>query len=407
MRHFTLLSASVLAVLTLAACAAVAAPTQSPLTPPPPTLAPGPWLDAPIEQPDAVLDAPSLSPGYQCHPCHYLAENDLFGVANWPAGFIAVGVQEPPAQAIAFTSSDGMSWTPVAGFSGPETSSAVGVASDGTRTVVVGLQHSGAIAWAFDGHSWQQAPDQAAMHVDYAAGGMTTVIAFKGGFVAGGYRDDPLHGTASAAVWRSDDGLTWQLDDPPAGVFDRGRIWSLAALGDTIVAVGTGGDPIYGPAAAWRWTAPTGWQRATISPSDAGAMAAVTAGPDGLIAVGKNGSDLGAGVWSSTDGQTWTAVADQPALHYYQLPLRMQGVAATPTGLLVGGWRSDVGKGSAVTWFATDDSAWSDPTWEPSFSGGEITGVAVSVDGSVAVAVGRTGYPDWNRATAWFRKAPY
>lgn len=407
MRLFALLSASVMAVLTLAACATVSSPTVSPLTPAPPTAAAAPWVEAAIKQPAAVLDAPSLSPGYQCHPCHFLAENQLFAVSNWPAGFIAVGVQQPPPVAIALSSSDGRSWTPVAGFPVSAGSSAVSVASDGTRTVVVGLQHSGAIVWAFEGQAWQQAPDQSDLHVDYAAGGMTSVIAFDGGFVAGGYRDDPLHGTASAAVWRSEDGLAWHLDKPPAGVFDGGRIWGLGVLSDAIIAVGTGGDPIYGPAAAWRWTRSTGWRRAAITPNDDGAIASVETTPRGLIAVGKNGRDMGADAWTSADGLTWTAIADQPAFHYYELPLRMRAVVAAPTGLLVGGWRSDAGKGSAVTWFAEDDSVWSEATWEPSFSGGQITGMAVAPDGGLAVAVGRTGYPDWNRATVWYRQPPF
>jgi hypothetical protein len=370
---------------------------------------PGPWTEAPIEQPAAVLDAPSLEPGYQCHPCHYLAENDLFAVTNWPSGFITVGAQKAAtSQAIAFTSSDGTSWMPVSGFLGPDTSSAVSVASDGTRTVVVGLQHTGAIAWAFDGQTWQQAPDQDSLHIDYAAGGMTSVIAYQGGFVAGGYADDPLHLAASAAVWRSDDGLTWTRDQARAGVFDGGRIWSMTSVGDSIVAVGTtGNDPIYGPAGAWRWTAATGWQKAEFSPDDGGAISAVAVTTHGLIAVGKNSTDLGSSVWTSIDGTSWTALADQPAFHYYQLPLRMQALAVTSSGLLVGGWRSDVGKGSAVTWFAPDTRTWTAPVWETSFSGGEITGVAVSPDGSTGVAVGRTGYPDWDRATAWFRRAPY
>ena len=46
-------------------------------------------------------------------------------------------------------------------------------------------------------------------------------------------------------------------------------------------------------------------------------------------------------------GQSWTDWRDQPAFHYYLLALRMQAMVATPSGMLVGGWRSDVGKGSS------------------------------------------------------------
>jgi hypothetical protein len=398
-----------IAAFVVAACAGQSfpSPTGSTPLPGPTTAASGPWIEAPIDQPAAVLDAPSLSPGYQCHPCHYLAENDLFAVARWPQGFITVGVQKPPAQAVAFTSSDGTHWSPAAGFAAPEGTSATATVSDEQRTVLVGIQHSGAMSWAFDGAAWQQAPDQEDLRVDYAAGGMLSVIHFQDGFVAGGYADDPLHNKAYAAVWRSSDGLTWHKDATDQGVFDGGRIWAMTATGDTIVAVGSGdGNPTYGPAAAWRWTAATGWQRAQL-PDGIGALAAVLAGSTRFVAVGKNADDLGASVVTSSDGESWKAVADQPGLHYYELPLRMQALVATPTGILVGGWRSDVGKGSAVTWFTQDTAAWPIPTWETSFSGGQITGVALDPDTGMAVAVGRTGYPDWNRATAWFMKPPF
>jgi hypothetical protein len=103
--------------------------------------------------------------------------------------------------------------------------------------------------------------------------------------------------------------------------------------------------------------------------------------------------------------ETLSHVADQPAFHYYLLPLRMQSIAVGSSGYLVGGWRSDVGKGSAVLWRSTDGLTWTDPEWQTTFSGGEITGVTLT--DALAIAVGRTGYPDWDRATIWTRPLPY
>jgi hypothetical protein len=135
-------------------------------------------------------------------------------------------------------------------------------------------------------------------------------------------------------------------------------------------------------------------------------MASVTTTPDGgFIAVGKNSEDLGAAVWTSTDGSTWQAVPDQPAFHYFLQPLRMQSIVSTPDGYFVGGWRSDVAKGSAVLWRSSDGQTWGEHEWQTTFSGGESTGVAVTDDR--AIVVGRTGYPDWNRATIWTRPWPY
>jgi len=100
--------------------------------------------------PFAVASAPSLEPGYFCDPCHELAENQLFGVGDMPGGLVAVGVQQPPAEAVAFASSDGRRRVPLSGFSGATTTMAIAVASAGTRTVIVGLEHRLAAAWASD-----------------------------------------------------------------------------------------------------------------------------------------------------------------------------------------------------------------------------------------------------------------
>lgn len=384
-------------------------PTTTPVTagspsPSPYALPSEPWAVAAIAQPSAVTAIPSLAPGYQCHPCHYLAEDDLLGVATTPIGSIAVGVEQPPAVAIAFSTKDGAEWAAVPGFSPTTGSAATAVAANGRRIVIVGLDHDGALSWASDGGAWTQAPRQADLLVPYAAGGMTSVAAFGAGFVAGGYRDDPLHDRSAAAIWRSSDGLTWHLDRP-ASIFAGGRVLGLAARAGTIVAVGTDGDPNYGPAAVWRWTQAGGWRRGHIGPDPSGAMRAVVATTSGFVAVGLNGHDQGAMAWTSPDGLTWTADPDQPAFHYAQYPVRMQSVVAVPGGLVAGGWRSDEAKGSAVTWTSTDGGVtWHGPVWELLFSGGQITGVAAI--GPTVVAVGRTGYPDWNRATAWATAAP-
>jgi hypothetical protein len=318
-------------------------------------------------------------------------------------GLIAVGVQQPPAQAVAFSSTDGTHWIPLPEFSGATGSSADAEASNREREVIVGLDHSGATAWASDGGAWTQAPKQAELLVPNAAGAMTSVTAFDDGFVAGGYRDDPLHAAASAVVWRSTDGLTWHADDG-SGSFGGGRIWGIAAKGGTLVAVGTSGDPNYGPAGVWRWTGATGWQRGRIGPDAAGAMLAVAVTGNDFVAVGQNGHDDGALAWRSPDGLVWTAAPDQPAFHYAQMPVRMQSVVAGSSGLVAGGWRSDAGNGSAVAWTSADGVTWQGPVWDTSFSGGQITGLAVS--GGAVVAVGRSGYPDNNQAAIWLSAAP-
>jgi hypothetical protein len=399
-------------VVTVTACGTVpvtpsaVAPSAPPASPAPPSPVPAVadvWRAVDLTQPSIVTIAPSMKPGSFCSPCHAPATGQLLGVGPSPGGLIAVGVQQPPAQAVALSSTDGTHWVPLPGFSGATGSSADAEASNGARAVIVGLDHSGATAWASDGGAWTQAPTQHDLLVPYAAGAMTSVTAFGDGFVAAGYRDDPLHDRASASVWRSNDGLTWTADGG-SGTFGGGRIWGIAAKGGTLVAVGTSGDPNYGPAAAWRWTETSGWQRGRIAPGAVGAMLAVAVTASGFVAVGQNGHNDGALAWSSPDGLVWTAAPDQPAFHYFLMPVRMQSVVAGPTGLIAGGWRSDDGNGSAVTWTSANGLTWNGPVWEPSFSGGQISGLAVS-RGAVT-AVGRTGYPDNNQAAIWVSAAP-
>jgi hypothetical protein len=376
-------------------------PSASGASSPAVSLAPDRWVVAKLDLPSEVTTAPSLEPGYQCHPCHFLAENELFDVADTSTGPIAVGVQQPPAQAIAFTSSDLKRWTPVPGFSGRPGTSALGIVASGDRTVIVGQSPTGATSWSSEGSGWESAPDQEVLHVSYGGGAMMAVTVLDNEFVAGGYHDSPLAGTKAAAVWRSDDGLKWRADRA-AGTFEGGRILDLVAAERALIAVGTNGDPTYGPAAAWRWTPSEGWKRANLQPDDRGAMASVAVVDGRFVAVGTNAADNGARVWTSRDGLTWTVAPDQPALHAYDRPARMHSVTPYPGGLAAAGLRFDAGNGSAVVWTSPDGATW-ESAWETSFSGGEMDGLAVSADS--LVAVGRTGYPDWNTATIWVTPA--
>jgi hypothetical protein len=407
-------------VATLAACGS--SPTPDPASPastrsapsvaattaaPHATMEPSPppaWKDASVTHPAAVDAFASQPPGYYCDPCHNLAEDNLFGVGAVPGGFIATGAVTPPASAIALWSADGGTWTPLPGFSSDDGSAAVAVAAGaGGRIVIVGHDPGGATAWAFDPHGvWTRAPAQASLAVPFAAGGMTAVMAFGSGFVGAGYRDDPAMARSSGAVWRSTDGLRWSLD-AAGDAFAGGRIFGLASHGDALVAVGTAGDLIRGPAAAWRWTASTGWRAATV-PSGGGAMRAVEATATGLVAVGVNGTDTGAMTWTSRDGSSWQPAADQPAFHFYELAVRLQALAVVGGTLVAGGWRSDPGKGSSVMITSSDGVTWTALPWQASFSGGQVDGLASA--GTTLVAAGRVGYPDTDTAAIWVRAWP-
>ena len=404
-RARALVTGGLLAALLVAGCGANVEPSSGPSTAPVavgPTAATGPgsWASADVVQPDVVTQAPSLEPGYHCSPCHPAAASQLFGIAPAGDGFVAVGVQQPPAEAILLRSHDGVRWEPDAAWTPAEGTAAIAVASDGSRTVVVGSGHAGAAAWAGSDGTWTAA-DPAGLGGSPGATAMTAVVAHDGGFVGVGYRDDPANAAASAAVWRSTDGLSWRAD-AASPAFAGGRMWSVAARGDTLVAVGTDGDPTYGPAAAWVSTDGT-WRRAEVASPD-GVMRAVTSTADGFVAVGYATTDDGARVWRSADGTTWSPVDDQASLDNHSSPIRMLSVAADERGLVAGGWRADAANGSSAAWTSPDGVHWTAAPWVPAFSGGQIPGVAVA--GDLALGVGRSGYPDNNQAAAWVSRRP-
>ena len=144
-----LVTSGLLAALLVAGCGANVEPSSGPSTAPiavGPTAATGPgsWASADVVQPDVVTQAPSLEPGYHCSPCHPAAASQLFGIAPAGDGFVAVGVQQPPAEAILLRSHDGVRWEPDAAWAPAEGTAAIAAASDGSRTVVVGSGHAGA-----------------------------------------------------------------------------------------------------------------------------------------------------------------------------------------------------------------------------------------------------------------------
>ncbi len=173
-------SARLLAALIVVGCGAHVDPSSRPTAPvaAAPTIASGPgsWAAADVVQPDVVTQAPSLEPGYQCSPCHPAAASQLFGIAPASGGFIAVGVQQPPAEAIVLGSTDGLRWEPDVAWVRADGTAAIAAASDGARTVVVGSGPSGSAAWTEVDGTWRMA-DPAGLAGSPGATAMTAVVA--------------------------------------------------------------------------------------------------------------------------------------------------------------------------------------------------------------------------------------
>jgi hypothetical protein len=215
-------------------------------------------------------------------------------------GLVAVGADEAGnADAAVWTSVDGITWSRVphdeAIFGGPANHAMNDVTVGGPGLVAVGAEfsarHEKAAVWtSMDGITWSRAP-----HNDGVLGGeenvgaeMWSVTAGGPGLVAvGGRWDGPLaQRTYHAAVWTSNDGVTW----------------TLAPDDDTVF----GGDP---------------------------SMRSVTVTGPGLVAVG------GATVWTSRDGIRWSRIPHDDDV-FGQPPL--------PSGTGFDGMRSLTASGRSV-----------------------------------------------------------
>ena len=292
-----------------------------------------------------------------------------------------------------------MTWQRIADVPEPPSSIGLSVASNATRAVIVGRSASGAEAWtSTDGSHWAASTDLAGLAGPAGGTGMTAVVAWADGFVAGGSADDPLHGKTASAVWTSADGLDWQRVEAVDGTFDDGHILGLAAGNGALVAVGTSDEETRGSGRAWISRDGTTWTRSDAGLATGIPRAVTVMGPE-FTAVGLRSDDVGAMVWRTSDLATWFSVPDQPAFHAGTLPARLMSVIGTPDGIIAGGWRSDVAYGEAFVLRSTDGQAFVADPVQDSFYGAEVNGLAGGPVGSVAVGV--DGYPDNDQGHIW------
>lgn len=209
---------------------------------------------------------------------------------------------------------------------------------------------------------------------------MADVASTPGGLVAVGYVGRPW----SAIGWTSADGLRWELAtvDETEASFAA----SVASARDMIAAVGRAGRS---PAA---WTSPDGesWRRADVELLDrsgeAERMTAVLATPDGFIAGGSAGPELGerrARFWTSSDGRRWVPAPDDPSF----AEAEVVELAPVDDGWVAIGRLGDGRRGTgAISWRSPDGRNW-EPTDDEALREGLANGVARLEDGTL-VAVG-------------------
>jgi len=226
---------------------------------------------------------------------------------------------------------------------------------------------------------------------------MWSVAAAGPGVVAVGV--DESGGDSDAAVWYSSYGSRWTRVPHNEAVFGGSHTqWmrGVTAGGPGVVAVGF--DQDLGAAAVWTSVDGIAWTRVPHSEAVFGGpanqdMSAVVAGGPGLVAVGEDfyGGDVDAAVWTSVDGMTWTRVPHNESVFGGPGNQQMLDVAVGGPGLIAVGYDNPSGDRDAAVWTSVDGLTWTRvPHDEATFGGVQIetmNAIAVNASG-LAVAAG-------------------
>ena len=234
---------------------------------------------------------------------------------------------------------------------------------------------------------------------------MASVTEWAGGLAAVG----SLGARASAAVWLSDDGVTWERIPSNSCFVGQGiqEMWSVTSFEDTLVVVGQFNSTFAADGEVWTSADGVNWE--WLHDSDAlggeGAqiMWTVTVWEGGLAAGGtdhswdwRDSALWDAAIWTSADGITWERVPHDDHVFggaEYQGVLSM---TAWEHGLIavgidqIGGVDED-----AVIWTSVDGTTWEWVPHDEDVFGGDgdqrITSVAAWVGGLVAVGYDASG----------------
>ena len=215
----------------------------------------------------------------------------------------------------------------------------------------------------------------------------------SGGLVSVGFVYPGWQPTA----WTSTDTQTWTIHEMGVTEFTFPVALAVGA-DDTIVAVGrSGSSPL-----AWTSSDGSSWQShpVTTLPDDgiAERMTAVIATPSGYLAGGSVGpelSDRHARFWQSTDGASWTPVADNPKAF---ADAEVRAIASFGSGYVAIGSVGNVQRISgSVAWTSPDGRTWTRVD-DPAFRASRAVALAEAPFGGL-VAVGSD--LDKHEARAW------
>ena len=249
----------------------------------------------------------------------------LTDVAWGPAGFVAVGLTNPPDPrgGSARYSSDGKTWTRTE-LADAARSWPAAVTWNGSTYVIVGVARAEgtprAAAWlSTDGRSWRRVPDGDAFDIGgyvtypsaYNSGGPVDVVTTaEGSLVAVGRTCTATstmeeQTTCRPLVLQSVDGEAWTRTLVPD---DAGTVLtSVAATPGRIVALANGAGET-GDRARLLVSDDAGWR--LVEPAGVPALTRISAFGDRFLAVSTIGNRIG--LWASMDGEAWAEVPGIP-----------------------------------------------------------------------------------------------
>lgn len=390
------------AMLTVVACGSTAPPASGPSTsaaiakPSGPAVLGIDWTRAAsVERPSNFEVDPNASAYTGTHPILRIPGQAMIAdVAGLPGGgFVAVGYVPPDWVPVAWTSSDGLDWSihsmGMTDFTFPVS---VAAGADGT-VVAVGRYGQMPVAWTSrDGVAWQRHSVPVPESSDVAER-MTTVVASKRGYLAGGSAGPELF-DRHARFWTSIDGRDWRPvpDDPVA--FENSEVRAITTAGDGFVAVGVVG-PAQEPSGAVAWTSADGvtWTRVDDPSFVDGITVAVVRAPfGGLVAVGSDLDRREAVAWTSPDGHRWTrAPSESSRQHPGGYAWMTDAISMADTVIAIGEYQG-LQRGTATSWVSRDGLRWDRARSAPVQEQGEF--YAISPGGPGIVVVGSFGAPD-------------
>lgn len=231
------------------------------------------------------------------------------------------------------------------------TSAALAVVPGGDGLVAIGFDGQfGSMAWtSTDGREWTDLPQPG-----FENEGLTSVIAVDGGLLAVGRGDTLDVDTELAAAWVSHDGTSWRRVE--GGPEMRGQMIDVVATEMGLFAVG--GVPGEDAAGIWRSTDGETWER-TGGEFEGAFMWAIAEGGPGLVVTGwRRNPEPDLAVWTSTDGEEWTLAPDPEGFEGFEGVdvIEYDGTLVMVGGLVFGGEARIWTSGDGVAWEVADVS---------------------------------------------------